>query len=163
MNCAPLLSRLGRNLKMIRYTLSCSNKHDFDSWFQSAEAYERLCATGMVACTSCGSNEVAKALMAPSVRGTRETAEDARPGQSVNPLSTPTTPEEKAIDALRRHIAKNSEYVGLAFAAEARAMHDGDVPERSIYGEAPPDEAMRLVQDGIPVSLLPFIPTRKSH
>ena len=49
------------------------------------------------------------------------------------------------------------------FAREARAMHLGDAPERAIYGEAKPDEAKALIEDGIPVAPLPFRPGRKSN
>ncbi|MGB2894495.1 MAG: DUF1178 family protein, partial [Albidovulum sp.] len=68
-----------------------------------------------------------------------------------------------ALAALRRQVEETSEYVGLNFAAEARAMHEGRVPERSIYGEAKADEARRLVEDGIPVAPLPFVPARKTN
>jgi hypothetical protein len=53
--------------------------------------------------------------------------------------------------------------VGLSFAAEARAMHDGDVPERSIYGEARLEDAKRLIEDGVPVAPLPFRPKRQTN
>jgi len=42
-------------------------------------------------------------------------------------------------------------------------MHQGDVPERSIHGEARADEARELIEDGIPVAPLPFMPTRKTN
>jgi hypothetical protein len=51
----------------------------------------------------------------------------------------------------------------MNFVAEARAMHDGDAPERSIYGEARADQAIKLLEDGIPVAPLPFMPTRKAN
>ena len=41
---------------------------------------------------------------------------------------------------------------GLNFATEARAMHDGEQPARSIYGEAKPEEAKALIEDGIRVA-----------
>jgi hypothetical protein len=37
------------------------------------------------------------------------------------------------------------------------------VPERAIHGEARPDEARRLLEDGIPVAPLPFRPTSKTN
>ena len=64
---------------------------------------------------------------------------------------------------LRAKVEANSEYVGMNFVAEARAMHDGDAPERSIYGEARADEAIKLLQDGVPVAPLSFLPTRKAN
>lgn len=138
---------------MIRYALTCSNDHAFESWFQSAEAFDRLAAAGHVACTVCGATEVVKTLMAPAVRPARKAVD--------SPLATPQTPIEAALAALRRQVEENSDYVGLNFAAEARAMHEGRVPERSIYGEAKVEEARKLVEDGIPVAPLPFMPARK--
>ena len=49
------------------------------------------------------------------------------------------------------------------FAAQARAIHDGDAPERAIYGEARGDEARALIEDGVPVAPLPFTPRRKAN
>ncbi len=144
---------------MIRYALTCANDHGFESWFQSAEAFDRLAASGHLACAVCGSTEVGKTLMAPAVRPARGV--DAPEGE--RPLSVPQTPVEKAIAALRRQIEENSDYVGLNFAAEARAMHEGDIPERSIFGEARADDAKRLIEDGIPVAPLPFRPARKAN
>ena len=140
---------------MIRYSLSCDQGHDFDSWFQSAAAYDRLAAAGHVACALCGSTTVDKALMAPAVRTAGETG--------TAPLATPHPELEEKLAALRAHIEENSDYVGLSFAAEARAMHDGLIPERAIHGEARPDEARRLIEDGIPVAPLPFVPKRQAN
>lgn len=68
---------------------------------------------------------------------------------------------ETVFAAMRKQVEENSEYVGMNFVAEARRIHDGDAPERSIYGEAKPDEARRLIEDGVPVAPLPFMPARK--
>ena len=145
---------------MIRYALTCDINHAFDSWFQSAAAFDRLLESGMVECSTCGSANVTKTLMAPSVSLSRKIATPAAtPASRV--LGTPQTPVEAALANLRRQIEENSEYVGLNFAAEARAIHDGDSPERSIYGEARGEEARRLIEDGIKVAPLPFMPTRK--
>ncbi|MES2667515.1 MAG: DUF1178 family protein [Pseudomonadota bacterium] len=150
---------------MIRYSLSCDAGHGFESWFQSAEACATLCASGMVTCPVCGSAKVEKALMAPAVRPARTAAAQTEPAPPAEnrPLSTPASDAERAMAALRARIEANSEYVGLNFAAEARAIHDGDAPERAIHGEAKPDEARRLIDDGIPVAALPFLPARKTN
>ena len=138
---------------MIRYALTCEKNHAFESWFQSAEAFDRLHAAGRVTCVTCGSASVEKALMAPAIRHA-----DIPPPP---PLAAPATEIEKALATLRRQVEENSEYVGLNFAAEARAIHDGDSPLRSIYGEARADEARKLLEDGVPVAPLPFLPARK--
>ena len=57
---------------------------------------------------------------------------------------------------IRKKVEDNSENVGKNFADEARAIHDGDAPERSIYGEAKIEDAKALVEDGINVTPLPW-------
>jgi len=139
---------------MIRYTLKCSDDHEFDSWFQSADAFDRLRGAGHVSCAVCGTSEVEKVLMAPAVRPARKAAA---------PLTAPATPVEEALAKMRRAIEENSDYVGMNFAAEARAIHEGEAPERSIYGEARADEAKKLIEDGVPVAPLPFLPRIKAN
>ncbi|MEQ8877170.1 MAG: DUF1178 family protein [Phycisphaerales bacterium] len=153
---------------MIQYTLKCDRDHRFDSWFQSASGFDKLQSAGMVACAVCGSTHVEKALMAPSVRDSRRKAPQApdttpdTPGTS-RPLSAPSSTAEQALAELKRHVEKNSEYVGVNFVREARQMHEGTAPERAIYGEAKPEEARKLLEDGVPVAPLPFLPNRKSN
>ena len=157
---------------MIQFSLKCAEGHRFDSWFQSASAFEKLQGAGMVSCAICGSASVEKALMAPRVRPARQAAEAAQPTAPApvaeapvapGALTRPASPVEQHLAELRRKIEQNSDYVGMNFAKEARAMHDGTAPERAIYGEARPDEARKLLEDGIPVAPLPFIPGRKTN
>ena len=138
---------------MISYTLRCPENHRFDSWFQSAAAFDSLVQGGQVGCPVCGSRAVEKAPMAPAVHPARS--------QMAGALRAPADDAEAALAALRREIEQNADYVGLNFAAEARAMHDGETPARSIYGEAHLDEARKLLEDGVPVAPLPFLPMRK--
>ncbi|WP_430464435.1 DUF1178 family protein [Tabrizicola sp.] len=141
---------------MIHYDLKCPKGHEFDGWFASASAFDSLLAAGHVACTLCGAKDVEKRIMAPAVRPARKAGEKPK-------LQTPANELEAAMAELRAKIEKNSEYVGLNFAAEARAMHEGKIDERSIYGEAKPDEARALLEDGIPVAPLPFMPKRQAN
>lgn len=144
---------------MIRYALKCHEGHGFESWFKSAAAYDALAAGGHVTCPLCGSAKVEKSLMAPAVQPARNAPPDApRPT-----LTAPANPVEEALAALRRQVEENSEYVGMNFATEARRMHAGDAPERAIHGEARPDEAKKLIEDGVPVAPLPFLPARKRN
>lgn len=145
---------------MIRYSLKCGAGHGFDSWFQNAGAFSALQAAGQVTCPVCGSSKIGKELMAPAVRPARK-AEAAMPGKPD--LSAPASELEEQIAALRRQIEENSEYVGMNFAAEARAIHAGDAPERAIHGEAKPDEARAMIEEGLPVAPLPFLPARKMN
>lgn len=136
---------------MIRYALRCENGHDFDGWFRSSEGFDKMQAAGQVGCTECGSVKVGKSLMAPAVP-----AEKPR-------LAAPRDPKESAIEKLREHVEKNSDYVGMRFVEEARAMHDGSRPSRAIHGEARLEEARKLLEDGVPVAPLPFIPKQKAN
>lgn len=139
---------------MIRYVLKCDDDHAFESWFASAEAFERLKGARQVTCAVCGSAQVEKALMAPTVR---------TPDAPAPRLDEAKTKVETVMAAWRKKIEAESDYVGLSFAAEARAMHDGDKPHRMIHGEARIDEAKALIEDGVPVAPLPFLPRRQTH
>ena len=145
---------------MIQFTLKCDQDHRFDSWFQSTDAFDKLKGAGMVSCVICGSAKVEKAMMAPRVRDGRSKAPVP---QAETGLSAPANPAEQALAQLKKQVEDNSEYVGMNFAREARNIHDGTAPERAIYGEAKPEEAKKLIEDGVPVAPLPFVPGRKSN
>lgn len=135
---------------MIKFTLKCEQDHLFDSWFQNAAAFDKLLSAGMVTCSVCGALGVEKAIMAPQIQTTK-----SQP-KTNGPLSAPASPAEQALAEMRRKVEAESENVGQNFAKEARAIHDGEAPERAIIGEARLDEAKSLVDDGIPVIPLPW-------
>lgn len=143
---------------MIRYSLRCKSGHDFDGWYRSSEGFDDLRAAGQISCTICGETEVEKALMAPSVPAGRDAA-----GEAERPLATPRDNHEAALKALREQVETQSDYVGLRFADEARAMHEGRSESRAIHGEARFDEAKKLIDDGVPIAPLPFIPRQKAN
>ncbi|MEN3347921.1 MAG: hypothetical protein V7632_1556 [Bradyrhizobium sp.] len=155
---------------MIRYTLRCARGHQFESWFQSSSAYESQERRHLIDCPSCGSTEVERAIMAPRVIGKkgREPAQPA-PAPATAPAETtasePTSlmmAQERELRAklkeLRDHIVKNADNVGDRFPNEARKMHYGDIEHRPIYGEASPEEARSLIDEGVEVSPLPTLP-----
>lgn len=152
---------------MIRYALSCSKGHGFESWFQNADAFDSLAKASQLTCPLCGDSAVSKELMAPAVSPSRKatTAQnaEAKAEPPTSPLGAPASELEAAMAEMRRQVETNSEYVGVNFVAEARAMHEGEAPERSIYGEAKPEEARKLLEEGIPVAPLPFMPKRKTN
>lgn len=143
---------------MIRYALKCADDHRFESWFQSADAFDTLAGLGHVACPTCGGTDVAKAVMAPRVaKGEPSTAARApTPTVPERPLQAPSHPHEQMLKALREHVEKNSTYVGRDFATQARAMHVGERPPGTIHGEASTEEVKSLLEDGVPVAPLPF-------
>ena len=141
---------------MINYTLKCDQNHTFDSWFKSAEAFEMLVKKSMVVCSECGSTKITKAIMAPSVSTSRKKDNKSQELEKKSKL-------KNDILELKKKIEANSEYVGTNFANEARSMYLGETPERSIYGEAKADDAKKLIDDGIPVMPLPFLPAKKAN
>lgn len=157
---------------MIRYALKCSDDHRFESWFQNATAFDGLLAKGLVTCPHCGSSKVEKCLMTPDVHSARKAAatptDQAAPEAAPPaPAPAPAAPEEPSVETaiaeMKQKIEAEGDYVGAGFVQEARAIHDGTAPERPIYGEAKPDEAIALIEEGVPVAPLPFIPTRKTN
>jgi hypothetical protein len=158
---AHISGATGKNL-MIRYDLVCDQDHRFDGWFQSATGFDGLKVAGHLSCAICGSGRVEKTLMAPAV-SLSKTVTLPTPVATAPEITTPRNDAERALAALRAKVEAGSDYVGMNFATEARAIHSGDAPERPIYGEAKFEEAKALIEDGIPVAPLPFIPTRKAN
>ena len=137
---------------MIKYSFKCSKGHEFDSWVQSAQAFEKLKNSGMVLCAICGDKSVERALMAPQVRPAKNSSKEIQ----SRPLSGPLTTAEQAFAELKKTIEENTEDVGSNFATEARAIHDGDAEERNIRGKATTKEVKNLLEDGIKVAPLPW-------
>ncbi|SDY89775.1 hypothetical protein SAMN05444004_10428 [Jannaschia faecimaris] len=134
---------------MIRYSLKCKDGHGFESWFQSADAFDALVAKGMISCAICGSDAVEKALMAPKV-------------DTKRPLTAPTSDAETKLAALRKKIESEATYVGGRFTDEARKLHETKV-DKPIYGEANAQQIKGLLDDGVPIAPLPFLPKSKAN
>jgi hypothetical protein len=167
---------------MIRYALNCEHGHTFESWFQNSAAYDKQVRRVLVTCPACGSAKVEKAIMAPRL-ARADSAEPAE-AQPVPPLPVPAnlpasplpvppaapgktpvaimSPQErelrKKLKELREHVTRNADYVGPRFPEQARKIHYGEIEHRSIYGEASPDEAKALHEEGIEFHPLPILP-----
>ncbi len=157
---------------MIRYALVCGQGHDFESWFQDSASYDKQARRSLVACPRCGSVKVEKAIMAPRLAGARK-RNHATPVEMPATMASREQPQEKApvamitpqerelrskLKELRDHLTKNAAHVGAKFPDEARKMHYGEVEHRSIYGEASPDDAKKLAEEGIEFHPLPVLP-----
>ena len=148
---------------MIRYTLCCQAGHTFESWFNSSTAFDRQAARGLVACPMCGSAKVEKAIMAPALSGGREARAPAEPEKTpVAIVSKEEVELRKKLKELRDHIVKSADYVGEKFPEEARRMHYGEIEHRSIYGEASPESAKSLAEEGIEFHPLPRLPDERN-
>ena len=157
---------------MIPYQLRCAEDHAFDGWFKDSAAFEVQATRSLVACPQCGDVQVRRALMAPAV-AKRSSADPAKvPGpvvdQSGQPAEKPAPPPAAGgrmpdhirgmLQRLRAEVEKNCDNVGDSFAAEARRIHNGESEARGIYGNATPEQAEALADDGIEVARIPWVP-----
>jgi hypothetical protein len=140
---------------MIRYNLRCDSGHAFESWFQSSSAYDSQVKRKLVTCAVCGSAKIEKAIMAPRLsRGKRGTT---APADSLTPAMAEERELRSELKQLHDHLVKNADDVGARFPNEARKMHYGDIEHRPIYGEASPEEAKSLIEEGVDVGSLPVL------
>jgi hypothetical protein len=138
---------------VILYRLSCSAGHEFDGWFAGSKAFDQQVAKGLVACPVCASVEVGKALMAPALAGGRK--------KEAMPVAANVAEDKEHIAILRKlrqRLTESAEYVGPKFPEEARRIHYEEAEKRGIYGEASPEEARALSEEGIEFHPLPVLP-----
>jgi hypothetical protein len=141
---------------MIRYALLCEHGHDFEGWFGASADFDDQQARGLLECPVCASKAVRKAIMAPAVAGTKTRSQDNSPAQNHQMMM-------EAMSRVRQHVEENFDDVGDAFAAEARAIHEGRSEDRGIYGQATSQEVRDLVEDGVAIAPLPPEPPKKSQ
>ena len=137
---------------MIRFSLHCDRAHEFEGWFRDNADFDRQAKRGFVECPVCASNKVSKALMAPAVST----------GKKKEKMALAANAEQKRmmgeLKKLAEKMRENADYVGDKFAEEARKIHFGETEARGIYGEATPDEALSLAEDGVEFMPLPVFP-----
>ena len=164
---------------MIRYALICDRGHEFESWFASSAAYDKQVKRSLVACPVCNSAKVEKTIMAPRLAGAKKRGnapapvpvpapapEAAAPVQAAPAPVAMMSPQEREfrtkLKELREHLTKNADYVGQKFPEEARKMHYGEIEHRSIYGEASPQDAKELLDEGVEFHPLPVLPEERN-
>lgn len=140
---------------MIRYRLQCGREHVFEAWFRNSSDYDEQVADAQVTCPSCGSHEITKTPMAPRIAGFAGGERGPAPGEDRERLKTEMF---RVMQQIRREVEAKADYVGPRFAEEARRIHYAELPERGIYGEATPDEAQELSEEGIAFLPLPRLP-----
>ncbi|KRC78183.1 DUF1178 family protein [Sphingomonas sp. Root241] len=152
---------------MIVFDLKCSGGHVFEAWFGSSAAWEEQRAAGLVACPICGNGEVAKAVMAPNVgaKGNSRTAAPATAPSGEAPPPEVVKAAMEMIASAQTKMLETSQWVGTAFTDKARAMHLGDEPAAQIHGQATPEQAQELVEEGVPVAplLVPVVPPERCN
>ena len=127
---------------MIVFDLRCAEGcATFEGWFDSGSDYEQQSKRGLVQCPYCGTADVAKAPMAPRVSRSEE-------GDAKQAIAT--------LAAMQAKMLSKSEWVGTDLPDTARAMHLGEIEPRAVHGQASPDEARSLIEEGVPVLPLPL-------
>jgi hypothetical protein len=147
--------------------LQCAHQHEFEGWFGSEDDYTSQLERGLVSCPLCGDVHIQKMLSAPrlNLRAGRQEAQapaDEPAGSAIAMSNHAGQPDLVAMQArimqALREVMANTEDVGERFADEARAMHHGEVEHRQIRGQASPQEALELMEEGIEVIALPSVP-----
>lgn len=142
---------------MIRYSLVCDSEHEFEAWFASSSAFDAQTMRRQVLCPQCGSNDVAKGIMAPNI------SSRSQPGGRANGQEVASGPDMPAmIRKFREHVERNSENVGERFAEEARKIHFEETEPRGIYGSATGEEAEKLREEGVEFHPLPTLPEEQN-
>jgi hypothetical protein len=156
---------------VIKYALVCEAGHGFETWFRSSDDYDKQRKRDLVECPACGSIAIEKQIMKPQVvrtdRGRSRPPADMPLTASEHPTQVAMmSPQEQflrqKLKELRDHVMKNADYVGEKFPELARQMHYEEIEQRSIYGEAKPDEVKELIDEGVPVQPLPTLPEEKN-
>ena len=141
----------------MRFTLRCAAGHDFEAWFGGNADFDEQRERGLVECPFCGSKQIEKALMAPSVSTARR--KEAR-GEAVRGAvldAHQAALREKTAEFVR-HVRETTTDVGERFPEEARRIHYGEAEERAIRGKAAPDEAKALREEGVGIAPIPSLP-----
>ena len=137
----------------MKFQLQCDNQHDFEAWFRSNDDFEKQQGKSMLECPMCGSHNVSKMLMAPSVSTGRSKDKIAvASGQAAQQQMMAKMME------FAREVKSKAENVGEKFPEEARKIHYGESESRAIYGNASTEEVSELVEEGVEIVPLPDVP-----
>ena len=147
---------------MIVFDLECqSGGHRFEGWFGSSDEFARQYQAGLVHCPECGSSAVSKAPMAARVsrKGNQLATVSQAPQQQVvtgGALPPKAAKLLQAMAQMQAEALKQSRWVGDKFAEQSRAIHYGEREAEVIHGQATPDQAIELIEEGIALVPLPF-------
>ena len=155
---------------MIVFDLCCgAGDHRFEAWFASSDSFTEQQARGLINCPVCGDDAVSKAVMAPRIgaKSNRQTVAQvpAKPSASSEPSPELVRKLLADIAAKQAEMLPQSRWVGRDFADAARAMHEGRAAEDLIHGQASPEEAQSLRDDGIAAMplLVPIVPPETAN
>lgn len=148
---------------MIVFDLQCKALgHRFEGWFASSDDFAAQQSRGLVCCPQCGSGDVIKAPMAPAVPRKGNQLGQGAPAQ---PMASGKLPPEAVemlhkLAAVQAEALKDSRWVGDSFAEVSREMHYGERDFETVHGQATPQQAKELLEEGVPLMplVLPIAP-----
>ena len=137
---------------MIKYSLICNKCHlTFESWFASSNEFEKLKKRKFLNCHNCGSLDVKKNLMAPSLINNKKNQNHEKDQKKLNNI-------KKTLKEYQKFIKNNFDYVGKNFAYEARSIHYNNKKKiKGIYGTASKQDLKELKEEGIDTQMIPWI------
>jgi hypothetical protein len=162
---------------MIVYDLVCqTGGHRFEGWFASSDDYADQIARGLLTCPTCACATIERAISAPNVgrKGNQITPVRPTPFPAAAPVPAaapppPLPPEAmaalKTIALIQAEALKQSTWVGDRFADRARAMHYGETDPAPIHGQATPEQASELIEEGVAIApiLFPVAPPDQAN
>lgn len=142
---------------MIVFELACAQGHRFEGWFASSDEFASQRERSLVSCPICNDAHVERI---PSARVSVPKGAPAEVSTTPAPAEPVAAGLPSEVVAQLREMIRNTENVGRRFPEEARKIHYEEVPPRAIRGQASPEEAQALNEEGIefaplPPSLLP--------
>lgn len=139
---------------MIRFSLRCASGHEYEAWFGGNADFDRQREMGLVECPHCGTAEVEKALMAPTIAA----GEGRSPPSARDAADGPTAEAARELLArFARHVRAHTTDVGERFPEEVRRIHYGEAEDRAIRGRATDAEARELREEGVAIARLPSL------
>ena len=141
---------------MIKYNLKCKNKHEFESWFSDSKEFEKLRQKKIIECTLCGTKNVQKSIMSPSILSKDQKEKNIQSTRYLKKI-------RRDLLKMRNFIEKNFKYVGDNFPQEVRNIYYDKNKNKNIYGKATPEEAEELREEGIELTTIPWIDNKKEN
>ena len=135
---------------MIKYNLRCKNNHEFESWFSDSKEFEKLRQKKIIECTLCGTKNVQKSIMSPSILSKHQKEKKIQSERYLKKI-------RKDLLKMRNFIEKNFEYVGTNFPKEVRNIYYDKRKNKNIYGKATQEETEELKEEGIELTTVPWI------
>ena len=141
---------------MIKYNLKCKNKHEFESWFSSSKEFEKLKSKKIIECTLCGTKNVQKSIMSPSIISKEQKEKNIKSTRYIKKI-------RKDLLKMRSFIEKNFKYVGDNLPQEVRNIYYDKSKIKNIYGKATLEETEELREEGIELTTIPWIDNKKDN